>query len=109
MSRTSVTKDAIIAILERSHLVRLAELQEALPDVDFSTLYRNIQQLEADDVVRKVVLDQRLVAYELTSCQHDHFLCDGCQAIESISIPRDVVPQKEVSSILVRGQCERCR
>ena len=109
MSRTSTTRDDIITILKQVHLVRLAELQTALPEVDFSTIYRNVQQLEADGVVRKVVLDQRVVAYELASCHHDHFLCDSCQQVESVSVPRQGLKGKVVSSVLVRGQCVDCQ
>ncbi len=105
--RTSVYQTDIIKFLECHHLVSLADVAAAL-EADFSTLYRNMQSLEKEGVVRRVVVDSKRTLYELASHQHDHFLCTECDTVEAIDQTRIKVSGHQVEDVLVRGKCTDC-
>ncbi len=106
--RTSNYQTQIIDFLRQHHLVSLSELSQALT-ADFSTLYRNVQQLEAQGEVRKLVLNSKRTVYELTSHQHDHFVCTDCQRVEAVHVRLPSLGRRTVSDVVVRGQCEACQ
>lgn len=106
--RTSTYQADIIKYLEQHHLVSLADLATAL-EADFSTLYRNMQSLEKEGVVRRVVIDSKRTLYELTTHQHDHFVCNECDTVEAITQTKVSLPGHEVADVVVRGKCEDCR
>ena len=106
--RTNTTRDKILQTLTQQHLQSLDDLQTALPEVDFSTIYRNIQQLVADAVVKTVVLDSKVVVYELATHQPDHFVCDDCDRVEVVDVPTTKLGKRVVRDVVVRGQCEDC-
>ena len=105
--RTSVYQKKIISYLAQEHLVSLPDLAKAL-DADFSTLYRNMQSLEEQGLVRRVVLDSRRTLYELSTHQHDHFICTHCDEIEAIKQTPVELQGYEVEDIVVRGRCTKC-
>jgi Fe2+ or Zn2+ uptake regulation protein len=81
-----------------------------LPDADYSTIFRNVEQLLADKQIKKVVVDQKSTFYELTTEGHDHFICTDCGTVESIhvSLTDSSLKNKQVSDITVRGVCDSC-
>ena len=105
--RTLIYQQKIIAHLTKEHLVSLAELEKAL-DADFSTLYRNMQSLEEQGLVRRVIVDNRRTMYELTTHQHDHFVCTQCDEVEAIKQTAVKLPGHEVADVVVRGRCGKC-
>lgn len=105
--RTAVYQNKIITHLTKEHLVSLADLAEAL-DADFSTLYRNMQSLEEQGVVRRVVLDSRRTMYEMATHKHDHFVCTQCDEIEVIKQTAVKLSGHEVEDVIVRGRCTKC-
>ena len=106
--RTNTTKEKILTLLEQNHLLGLEAMQEAITDVDFSTVYRNIQQLVQAGVVKKVVLDSKVAVYELASHHHDHFVCEKCERVEVVDVPVTSLVGKQVIDVVVRGRCESC-
>ena len=107
--RTNTTKARILQLLEAAHLLRLEDIQARLADdVDFSTVYRNVQQLVADGVLKKVVLDSKVTVYELASHDHNHFVCDSCQQVEVIDVSIAAKGARSVRDVVVRGSCEKC-
>lgn len=107
--RTNIYQEQIVRALENTHVLSLAELQEQIPEADFSTVYRNVQQLVTEGVLRPVVIDRKRTVYELGNHSHDHFICTDCQTVEAVTLPKQALGSKVVSDVVVRGQCEGCQ
>lgn len=108
--RNNLHKDKILAQLEKAHMLSIADLQQAIPGADFSTIFRNIEKLVEEGIVKRIVLDKNTVMYELDDPKHrhGHFYCNDCGKVESLVIPAMVAKGKTVDDVLVKGSCEDC-
>lgn len=107
--RTNVYKEHILKLLEKSHLLTIAEIHKAIPDADYSTVFRNVEQLLADKKIKRVMIDNKSVAYESAHESHDHFICNDCGKVEEIHIPHNTIKNHKVEDITVRGNCGKCK
>ena len=112
--RKNVYKDKIVQILKRHHLLSIADVHQKLSDVDYSTVYRNIQQLVSDGAIQKIVLDKDTVMYEIAGDEdsHDHFVCLECgrvEAVEKMSLQHAALNRCVVTDVLFKGLCYTCR
>lgn len=81
--------------------------------MDYSTVYRNIEQLVSDKEIKKIVLDKDNIVYEINkkSDHHDHFLCTECGVVEEVRVsPKklSLSTSYKISDFLVRGLCKGC-
>jgi Fe2+ or Zn2+ uptake regulation protein len=111
--RTNVYKNKILKLLEEEHLLSIADIHKHIVGVDYSTVYRNIEQLVSNHQVRRVVFGKGNILYELNRGEdnHDHFLCLGCGTIEDIHVPLEGLPLSSkhiISDLVVRGICKHC-
>jgi Fe2+ or Zn2+ uptake regulation protein len=109
--RVSVYKNKISKLLKRSHLLSIADIHKKISGADFSTVYRNIEQLVSSGEVRKVILGKDNIVYEINkeSNNHSHFVCTKCGNIEEVHISfNKLLINHIVTDILIRGLCDRC-
>lgn len=106
--RTNVYKEQIVQLLKKKHLLSIAEIHKNIPDADYSTIFRNVEQLLADKEIKRVVIDNKSVAYESSHESHDHFICNNCGKIEDIHVPRSLIRGRKIDDITVRGSCADC-
>jgi Fe2+ or Zn2+ uptake regulation protein len=106
--RTNIYKEKILNLLEKRHLMTIAEIHRAIPDADYSTIFRNVEQLLGDKEVKRVVIDSRSVAYESSKDGHDHFICNDCGSVEPIHVPRALIKGRRIDDITLRGSCDVC-
>ncbi len=108
--RLNVYKEKKLAVLKMSHLLSITAIQKKLSKADFSTVFRNLEQLCTAGAVRKVIISKDTILYEVaeTAHRHDHFVCTDCGTIESIHLPKKIVSNRTVNDILVRGTCSDC-
>lgn len=108
--RVSLYKEQILDLLKSSHLLSMTEINQQISGADFSTIFRNVEQLCAEGLVRKVVVAKDVILYEIAekNHRHDHFVCTDCGTIESIQLPKKIIGKSKVSDVLVRGVCEEC-
>ena len=45
-------------------------------EADFSTIYRNVNQLLEEKAIRKLVVGNKSIEYESAFDSHDHFICN---------------------------------
>ncbi|HMO01989.1 MAG TPA: transcriptional repressor [Oligoflexia bacterium] len=109
--RTHLYRKQIFSLLRRKHFMSIAEIHKAIPEADYSTVFRNVKQLLAAGEVRRVFLDRKSFVYELAEHQHDHFICNDCGQVESFHLPVDkrVFKGRQVNEITVRGTCCDCQ
>lgn len=107
--RVSKYRKEILDLFKKRHLLTIAEINKLVPEADYSTVFRNIEKLLVDKKIKKVVIDNKLVAYESSDDVHDHFICDKCGDIESMHLSiRNNIKDKTVTDIVIRGMCNNC-
>ncbi len=86
--RTSQYKDLILAQFDTAHVLSITDIHKALPQADFSTIFRNIEQLYTAGVLKKIVVDVDTVVYErnIPGHAHDHFVCTDCGEVDAIHL-----------------------
>jgi Fe2+ or Zn2+ uptake regulation protein len=96
-----------------------AEVQAKAPDVNLSTIYRNLDELERLGVIVHAHLAHGPATYHLAALAHGHLVCEDCGAI--IEAPGEVftalsqIVESEYGfeihpyHFAVPGRCERCR
>lgn len=111
--RTNIYKDKIKKLLKNKHLLSIYDIYKHISDADYSTVYRNIEQLVADKEIKKVIFDKDKVMYEINGAQnnHDHFICVDCGSIDELERPvmsSDFLKKCSITDVLVRGLCQNC-
>ncbi len=88
---------------------------EINPGINFSTVYRNLDVLEQEGIVRKIAFDQGAAYYELIDGKHHHHLiCKSCGKVQCVEYcPLRDMPMKEGfvptdHSFEVFGFCKEC-
>ncbi len=106
--RTNVYKGQILKLLKKKHLLTIAEIHKAVPNADYSTVFRNVEQLLKGKQIKKIMVDNRSIAYEFSKDSHDHFICNDCGKVESIHLPRNSIKDRKIDDITIRGSCGNC-
>lgn len=107
--KNSLYKDEILEILSREHLLSIADIQKKV-SADFSTVFRNLESLVKDNIVKKVLISKDVVMYEIkTEASHDHFVCDDCGSVASVTFPyKKKQGVGHIHDIVMRGTCKAC-
>ncbi len=122
-ARYSPQREAIQSIVcgQKGHLSVEAVYRKALrvhPKISRGTVYRNLQQLEAQRLISAVQGPDQLSYYEAFAEPHHHFVCTGCKDIRNLDTPNvnictacitSKTPLKieHIVTTLI-GKCERC-
>ncbi len=82
MARTSVTEPAILAVLEKHHILSGPEIVDALAENDMpvnkTSVYRALERLLTKQQICRLSLGDQTVVYELRNHHHDHAVCQVC-------------------------------
>jgi Fur family peroxide stress response transcriptional regulator len=62
----------------------LRELHEAKVSADFSTVFRALNWLETEGVVRRVDLGDGKARYEANTGHHEHIRCSSCGTVTEV-------------------------
>jgi Fur family ferric uptake transcriptional regulator len=65
-----------------------AEVQARAPDVNQSTIYRNLEELERLRVIDRTHLGHGPATYHLASAAHGHLVCEKCGSMTEV--PQDL-------------------
>lgn len=107
--RTNVYKEKILDLLSKRHLMTVAEIGDAIPGADSSTIFRNVKQLLEEGSIKQVLIDGKSTSYECTKDAHDHFICNTCSTVSKIHLNKKELKGLSVSDITVRGICNACK
>ena len=89
--------------------MNLAEIHIHIPNAHFASIYRNVEALCNDGILKKIIISKDNVKYELASHNHGHFVCNDCENIEKIHVPESIKnSHSQVSDLTVRGLCDEC-
>ncbi len=99
--RNTEVRQAIIEILESAqkplvakYLLALLERKGLSPNK--TTVYRQLEKMEADGVIHKVFISDREASYEKMKDHHHHLVCGGCGKIEDV----DLYDEKFIKKLL---------
>ncbi len=123
-SRNTRQRAVILDILraEGSHLTAEAiylEARKALPNISLGTVYRNLNFLRGQGMVREIRSNAASCSrFEGNHPPHAHFHCTSCQSVLDIPLPDSItgIPwqnERGISvvdslEIHVTGACSRC-
>lgn len=113
--RNTRNKERVLNIFKNKHTLTVQELGVLLPEMDASTIYRNIERFVTDGVLREVHAHAEGAAYELTEGTHDHFVCDTCRTVLAMHVQthlmKKILPSGALmrdGGVVVHGTCKRC-
>ncbi len=76
------------------------------PGLSLATVYRNLNQMAENDMVRKVSVAEGADRFDGNMTPHHHMICEKCGHITDI--PVDVLPEIDFSSLNAEG-CKLAR
>ncbi len=113
--RNTKNKKLILDVFEGKHTLTVQEICQLLPEIEMSTVYRNVERFVVDGVLREVCTHPNITAYEYAKDIHDHFVCDNCHAIDEIHIRRGSIKKTlpngaimQDGGVVVHGMCKEC-
>ncbi len=72
--------------------VSAAAIQSALPHIDLTTVYRNLDQFVAEGDVKKITLGGEAL-FEYQPHPHHHAVCDECHEVIHFTAPDEKIKQ----------------
>lgn len=125
MPRKSRISAEILSVIAQGkrHGWTLDELSAGVRDsgapADFSSVFRAAERLVAEGRLRKLLLEDGRVRFELATAHHDHFLCDRCHdlvpipcvisAAEFAALERAIGAAISGHQLMLNGICANCR
>jgi Fur family peroxide stress response transcriptional regulator len=93
-----------------------SRLSKQLPGLSQATIYRTLQFLESENLIRKVSSPGAIGRFDANVDPHQHLVCRLCGSLEDISVPElhsAVIPRVagftvEELDIRLVGLCEPC-
>ncbi len=113
--RNTKQRKAILELFQKSHVITAKTITEEYPAMDVSTIYRNLQRMTEDGVIRLLHLQKDIASYELADDEHQHFFCGSCEQAIPFDVQNDLVQQMvpenctlENVEIQLKGTCGAC-
>lgn len=97
---TSQREQVLAAVRELNHATP-EQINDAVPGVDLTTVYRTLELLEEIGLVRHAHLDHGAPAYRPAEDEHVHVVCHDCKSV--IDAPADLVRALEQRLLDERG------
>ena len=114
----SKQREVILNYINMCHLHPTAdkiyeEVKKVIPNISFSTIYRNLNQLTEQKRIKKISLDGDKYIYDNVKKEHAHFYCIKCGMLEDIDLDNNIKfnISYEIQSIelVVKGICDNCK
>lgn len=111
--KISIYKEKILNLLKKNHLLSISDIHDMLPKANFSTIFRNVEILKMEGVIRQILKDKDTVLYEYVGkgYVHDHFVCDDCGDVQTIHVDKKALHIKgkgKAIDVTVHGVCDNC-
>jgi Fe2+ or Zn2+ uptake regulation protein len=105
--RRTAAKAALESLFGQPRAWTTRELHREVSAADLATVYRNVQAMLADGVIRQVCLPGAEARYERADAKHHaHRVCERCSAAECVPCP---VRSQEEHHLEFHGLCAGCR
>lgn len=105
--RRTAKRHRLLELFGQKRAWTVSQLHRHLNSGDLSTVYRNIQELQAKRIIDRVPLRGEEASYELASLPHHaHLLCAKCHEAECVPCP---VKLRTAHNLEMSGLCSACR
>lgn len=113
--RHSKKREQILSVLKKEHgALSASDIHAKLPDLDLTTIYRNLDLFVSEGEVKKLQLGSKEAQYEYAREPHHHAVCTECERVIHFTAPDDKIKQllgiKEFQvdalEVTVRGICK---
>ena len=117
MIRNTKQRQDILKIFQDGSLLTASEISTVLPTLNRATVYRTINRLVKDGVLREVSIHKGVMSYELRDAEdhHQHFICQDCHTVLPIEVDEDKLSRllpKHIHfseiELNLKGQCDDC-
>ena len=115
MKRHSKKREQILAVLKECHeALSATAIHARLPEIDLTTIYRNLDVFVADGGVKKLQLDGNEAKYEYQEKPHHHAVCVECERVIHFTAPDEKIKKLlgvkdfhvDALEVTVRGICK---
>ncbi|MEG0547042.1 MAG: transcriptional repressor [Oscillospiraceae bacterium] len=122
IKRNTIQKELVLKLVQsmKNHPTAdeiYDEVIKKCPTISKATVYRNLNNLADDGVIRRVEVANAPDRYDFTTTEHCHFLCTKCGKIFDCELSKNYeISEKfkkdfEVtgSEIIFKGYCPKCK
>ncbi len=121
LKRTSCREGIIKVVMDSSEALSENEIRDKLAgNYDRTTFYRSFKTLVEKEIIHKIVIENQLVKYALSTKitkkeDHVHFYCNECHRVkcmETVPVALYVLPEgytSEDTEVLIKGVCDKCK
>jgi Fe2+ or Zn2+ uptake regulation protein len=111
------TSQRIMDLFKDTHLLTAVDILEKMPDVNKSTVYRNIHTLVRQGHLKEIIHDKNIASYEVANAHpHHHFICSVCDTVYPITIDTEIIKKSVANSLFtiksihidMEGICRNC-
>lgn len=112
--RNTKNKNCILKLFEKFHTLTAKQISKKFPDMELSTIYRNLERFVEDKILKEVYTKSKTKTYELANCLHDHFVCENCNLVESVKIQitwKKIISKElkiKEGGVVIYGTCQKC-
>ena len=112
--RHSKKREQILNVLKQEHgALSASEIHTKVPDLDLTTIYRNLEVFVNDGEVKKLLLNGKEALYEYQASPHHHAVCTECERVIHFTAPDEKIKkllgvegfQVDQLEVTVRGVC----
>lgn len=113
--RHSKKRESVLAVLKAEKgALSASDIHARLPELDLTTIYRNLDLFVADGVVKKLLLHNTEALYEYQVEPHHHAICTECERVIHFTAPDEKIRkllgiedfQVDELEVTVRGICK---
>lgn len=114
MKVTSHRVDILETIMTLDNKATIKNICKLLPDIDKSTIYRNLEMLEESNIIIKIVNNNSEIAYEIKGTHRHYLNCVKCKTRRMINYC--TFEEEELDgfivldhTLIVDGICQNCQ
>ena len=125
MKNHSKQRETILDILRKSYSHPTAdevfeEAKNILPNISLATVYRNLDELVKNNLIKKIPTNASKDRYDLPKSNHFHAICNSCGSVYDIELnfsvkelENQVYAQCKLecnpNNIIINGICKDCQ
>lgn len=112
--RHSPKREKILKLLQHHHgALTVSELHKHVPEMNITTIYRNLELFVKDGLVKKINLGSDEAHYEYSKEPHHHAICTDCDKVIHFQVSDEKIKKlldlpdfnAESVEITVHGTC----
>lgn len=86
--KQSQKRNRILDLFRNGDILTAQQILKILSDIDRATIYRNLNLLVEQGILRQLNIDSERTYYEINdnNINHQHFLCLKCGIIEHVNL-----------------------